>query len=292
MRRPTEEKAMYDQAMLDWEPLQGLPAPALLEDTRQAHWALQSVAAVGAGLVAPRPDDSHASTSWLTLRRALAGEATPGGHRAALELDGLNALLLDGDGGMVERQALAGCTLPDALSWFAGVLAKHDGTEGLDLSLPSHDLPPHGVGSGAAFEPGPGMRELARWYANAARFLEEVRAASSGASNVRCWPHHFDIATLITLDTSLDPEQARSIGVGLSPGDGSIEEPYFYVNPWPRPEAAALPPLEGPGSWHTENWVGAVLKASVLLTASAGDQAHLVAAHLEAALAACRTALG
>lgn len=77
------------------------------------------------------------------------------------------------------------------------------------------------------------------------------------ASAVRVWPHHFDIATLITLDDG-DAERARSVGVGLSPGDGGIPQPYFYVTPWPYPESKFGPKLPWNGYWHSKGWFGAV----------------------------------
>ena len=51
-----------------------------------------------------------------------------------------------------------------------------------------------------------------------------------GPSPVRCWPHHFDIATCVALESG-DPERERGIGTGLSPGDGTYGQPYFHVNP-------------------------------------------------------------
>ena len=57
-----------------------------------------------------------------------------------------------------------------------------------------------------------------------------------------CWPHHFDIATLVKLEDG-QPANARSIGVGVSPGDEYYAQPYVYVSPWPRFDAGKLPDL-------------------------------------------------
>lgn len=79
----------------------------------------------------------------------------------------------------------------------------------------------------------------------------------------RCWPHHFDIAVLVPLQQG-DPETAPSIGVGLSPGDGSYAEPYFYCTPWPAPGAASLPPAPEPFHWHTQGFTSLVCPAGRL----------------------------
>lgn len=74
-------------------------------------------------------------------------------------------------------------------------------------------------------------------------------------SPVRCWPHHFDIATLHMLG------DGKTIGIGLSPGDDSIRDPYWYVNLWPYPHPSRLQPLQF-GMWFTEGWTGAEMPAS------------------------------
>jgi hypothetical protein len=88
-------------------------------------------------------------------------------------------------------------------------------------------------------------------YGSAAAILERIRAKHPAAAPVRCWPHHFDIATLIPL-----PEN-RSIGLGFLGGDANIPEPYWYVYVSPMPEAT-LPPISV-GRWYAGAWVGAVL---------------------------------
>jgi hypothetical protein len=106
---------------------------------------------------------------------------------------------------------------------------------------------------------------------------------------VRCWPHHFDIATLIEFAPPQGGDSGRSIGVGLSPGDSSYPEPYFYVTPWPYPNDPPLPDLAARGEWHTEGWLGAVLTApSVIAAGSAEAQAQCVDEFVESALKACR----
>jgi len=106
---------------------------------------------------------------------------------------------------------------------------------------------------------------LSAWFNLADSLLSEFAASNAnlvpGPSTVRCWPHHFDIATYVALEAG-DFESARGIGVGMSPGDESYDEPYFYVNAWPHPTGEALPTLPSPGHWHTDGFVGAIATAT------------------------------
>lgn len=277
----------------DWAPL-GARAPTDLAETRlAAHWAAQIPAAAGATLAEPKEDHSHTSLSWSKAHGALVGVALPDGRRAGLSLADL-ALVVLSDDAVEARCALAGLTLEEGLTWLAGQL----GGAALGrpaLGRPAHGLPAHPAEEGAPFEAGdPGAREeLARWFGDASALLEGV-SRERGASPVRCWPHHFDIATLLALDV-LDEgggerggEEARSVGVGMTPGDGRYAEPYLYVTPWPYPAPAALAPLPL-GRWHTDGWVGAVLTLTELVGES---QPAASQRFIEAAIRACLTALG
>jgi hypothetical protein len=217
--------------------------------------------------------------------------------RAALDPSGLSLVLLGTGAERLVDLPLDGKTLDEAYEWMGAAASRF--SEGIDgpLERRDYDMPPHAVATGgeARFAHGPSaeFEEYARWYANAHRVLSRVESEAVNASPVRCWPHHFDIATLITLDAEREPEQARSINVGLSPGDGSYDEPYFYVNPWPAPDALVLPALAAAGRWHTDGWLGAVLPASDLVAvgSDAGRQADSVRVFLNSAVAAATVLL-
>jgi hypothetical protein len=112
------------------------------------------------------------------------------------------------------------------------------------------------------------LASLAAWFDIGASTLAELderhRRSIPGVGPIWVWPHHFDIASYIRLDGS-SAESAPGIGVGLSPGDESYDQPYFYVNPWPRPALNDLPGAPAPGHWHTTGFIGAVATARELL---------------------------
>lgn len=236
-----------------------VPAAALTEARLQLHHALQVVAAVGATHVPARDDYSHTTVGWQPVGHWFESGALPGGTlRAGLSLPSITLRL--GEDMLRERFELPGRTLAEATAWMHDVVQRHHATEHTALDTLSHDLPAHALVDGGTFEGTtvPARAELGHWFEAADALLEAYGEHEPRASVRRGWPHHFDLATLVDLG------EGRSIGVGLSPGDGSYDEPYFYVTPWPYPESGALPPLRGPGHWHTEGFTAAILTASAL----------------------------
>ena len=255
---------------LGWEP-PGRVSPRQLTEARVLlHHAAQLVAAVGRCLVAPRPDDGHTSLEWRPEPRALAGQEVPGPRpwRAALRPDDLALAVLARDA-EVGRFSLAGHTRREAFAWLvdrAGALGA--AVERLRLEAP-YVIPEHPVGSGAPFTTGAdgALAELARWFTVGDGLVRAVAAGWPGAAPERVWPHHFDVGSVLPLGGG---KGAPTIGVGLSPGDEEIAEPYLYVTPLPRPPADSLPELPAGGRWHREGWTGAVLTGTEIVAAGSG----------------------
>lgn len=86
------------------------------------------------------------------------------------------------------------------------------------------------------------------------------------AGPVQLWPHHFDLSfewfgsrrVEHQEDGETESSQAQ-IGFGLSPGDESIADPYFYATPWPFDEALRAVELPPGAEWHGESFQGALL---------------------------------
>lgn len=258
------------------------PNAELYEARLGLHWALQIPASANRAYIPAVPDQSHSNFEWHDEFAALMGKRTTEGFRSGLQSASLKLLVLDINDEIYAEKGLVGETLEQGYTWLTETLASFIGNAAKPLERPSYDLPDHPVASGKAFSHHGEYAELARWFANADAALSSF-AASDEASPVRCWPHHMDIATLVTVEPHADPEKAKSVGVGMTPGDESISEPYWYATPWPYPSGEdGLPPLEGEGIWHTEGWVGALLKASDMMTNA--DQENQVKRFLDSAL--------
>jgi len=257
---------------MGWDPL-GQVAPHELRGAReQAHWAAQVIAAAGETFCAPETDTSHTSLGWDRERAALVGRTLPGGAdlRIALRVSDLSLCLLAAESAPGTELALAGRSLAEAYRWASEAIRT--ATRGaLDRTLvhPGFQLPEHPLARAGRFVRDPGLAELARWFGNADAELRRLAEQTRGAGPVLCWPHHFDIATLIEVEAARKGHDARTVGVGLSPGDASIHEPYLYVNHWPATSRRALPPL-ATGEWIREGWIGAALRGSQLVAAGDG----------------------
>lgn len=249
-----------------WQMLGTVPVVDLVEAKVQLHWAAQIVAAFGNTLLEPQPDDSQSNLGWIDSFSALCSHPTADGWSVGLRFEDITLLFLTPQKTIQTEFRLHGQTLQQALEWLTVTYPKFSGAETpKPFVLRDYDMPSHPVGKDAAFQlkHGPSFRELHHWYGNAHQVIRTVSEKWKEASPIRCWPHYFDIATLVSLPLPQNSGSTGTIGCGMSPGDASYAEPYFYVTIWPYPEKEALPDLTI-GKWHTEGFVAAVLTASDL----------------------------
>jgi hypothetical protein len=289
---------MNDYILNQWQLFSPVKFDNLIDARLQLHHAAQLAAAPGRHLLPPRRDESHANFFWSSQYQAMLGEPVGEEYplQGALRPADLTILLIDEDDNIMEELSLNGKSLDEAFLWIKQQLSeKNVATAKLSLKMP-YEYPDHPVKNAAPFNfhPPAQFEELAKYWANAHLLLCETVHITPNASPVRCWPHHFDIATLITVEEHPDPEKTKSIGVGLSPGDESYPLPYFYVTPWPYPnvKSVSLPELVGGGRWHTKGWVGAILTAGKIVNQhSAEAQINQIDGFITSAVDAARKLL-
>ena len=280
---------------MSWNELGAVPPAELVDARLQLHQAAQVVASAGTTFLEPQPDDSHPNFGWAQPVGALLGRTLPGANvRVGLRVSDLTLLLVDRNGSVGDELALHGKTLVDAYGWLAKATTNAGAelpTRGITRS--SYEIPKHATAEGAPFSSASrdALAELARWFANGFEVLTALAAQMPGASEVRCWPHHFDVGALASLETRPDGSLAKSIGLGLSPGDASYAEPYWYVSPWPYPAPSELPVLDNGGHWHAEGFTSAILTGSELIAGPPDSQSERLHAFLDSAVAASRHAL-
>lgn len=217
-----------------------------IDSRQQLHWAAQAVAGVGRSLVAPRPDDSHSNLEWSRPHRALMSSPLDDGRRGAVRFRDLTLLVIRDRGLIDDEFPLQGRSCDDAFAFFERHFGQMIRRPSREEALPT--AAPMTFHANAD-----DLARLDRLYDDADFVLNAYRAKHSNASEIRCWPHHFDIATLLTLDGG------GTVGAGFLGGDGQYRQPYWYVTPYPYPnDRSSYPPLPL-GFWNTEGWFGAVL---------------------------------
>ena len=158
---------------------------------------------------------------------------------------------------------------------------------GLDagaFTLAKHyTIPSHPVGESAPFDASApqAFDELSAWFSDSAQLLEPIVAPNPNAAPVRCWPHHFDIATI------LEVAPGKTVGVGMEPGDVVLRRAVLLREHVSVSGAAPTSTLPG-GTWHSREWIGAVLPGSRL---GRDGQREEVAAFLDAAISEGRRTL-
>ncbi len=265
----------------------------LKEARIQLHQAAQMIAAVGVSYAEHKEDDSHTNMALINGASVWAGAVCPGKRpwRLALDFAALKYLFLDAEEETVLGVfQLHGQTFEGAREWLLGHLAAV-GADPSALSTTLHyDIPDdvHDYATYRIFDRTfrRSFRNLAAHFLTAQESLTQV-LANRNAGRPRIWPHHFDLGALITLDS----EAGKSVGLGLSPGDSTYNEPYYYVSPWPYPEGRPLndDDLAGTGFWHTAGFTAAVLKASDYTLEE--EMSAAIIAFLESAVRACEDIL-
>jgi hypothetical protein len=258
----------------NWQALAGVERTRLGEARLQAHFAAQWLARAARACVLPRPADTHTNLGWDAMLGGLRTHRLPDRARLGLRFVDLTLAVLTGvppDG--TQQLQLDGCRDADVREWLGCAL----GGRGFDvrtLDAPSpYEMPAHPVARGAVYSSAgltDALNELAAWYANAKQALDRIReqllARGLDAPAVRCWPHHFDLDTLVYF-AAKNPDDTRTMGTGFSPGDEYNDEPYFYVGIHPAPEVALLPTLPAAGHWHTHEFTAAIAPASRIIAA-------------------------
>ena len=274
-----------------WRKVAGIDRSALREARLQAHYAVQWLARAARAYATPGPNDQHTNLGWDDAITGLTTHALPQGSVMGLSISDLK--LFWSDGPPTVGAAMAGAPAisfegrrdADIRQW----LGRHSSAKGLDadaLDAPSpYQMPEHPLGRGAPYGAAglaAALAELVAWYGNANDILGEARqrivARGIDAPPVRCWPHHFDLDSLISLGSAAP---ARTVGTGFCAGDEYYDQPYFYVSRYPAPDVAALPALPPVGHWHTHHFTAAVAVADRIVAGT--DQRAGIETFLRAA---------
>ena len=253
--------------MNKWQAFRSVDLELLAETRKQTHQAIQNVAAVGRCFSEPSPGDEFATLEWIPELQRLAGQWIQGKviFRSSLDFNDFSVHLVNRALKSISSIELNSNKQGTVMVWLEEqATALGVNTSNITLDLP-YDIPDYPQAKKKAFDVSlECVNELGKYFHNTTLVLNQLRTEISQLSSIKTWPHHFDIASLAVIKDTGNPETSASINLGMSPGDEEFDEPYFYLNPWPYPDEEELSELEV-GTWHVENWIGAVLKASEII---------------------------
>jgi len=270
---------------MSWNDIPSFDENQLKNARLQLHHAAQIPAIIARSFLGEHHEDIHANLGWAQEINALVSRPIPGpsGNAfIALQFQHPGILILEES--FSTQIPLMGNNWNSLFNEVLEILAERGFDKGkISLEQPyKNDLPAFetyesdfDLNNLEAFE------VLGSYFSNSNAMLAEILADSTEASEIRCWPHHFDIASL------LDLGKGKSIGIGMSPGDSSSTLPYYYVNMWPYPDTdkVSLPALSS-GKWNTEGWVGTLLNAEAF--AGTPDQKEIIKTFIKESVSAAR----
>ncbi|MEQ8323622.1 MAG: hypothetical protein RIC15_11875 [Vicingaceae bacterium] len=226
--------------------------------TKNLHIAAQYLAAASISFLTKENDDSHTNLAWDNSTKSLLSRS--------LRDDGLHmALSLKDFSIEFRRKEMVLAKVPlsqtrhgDNIKWisevFRDLLYEHPYEFNLHYELPYDDVNQDYV---FPYRDEVALKEHAELRSIAHNVLSEIAMNHNEPVEVRVWPHHFDSGSLLWMG------EMDSLGIGLAMADSMIKQPYFYVSGWHGPEMTDTKGFSSlkKGSWLTDQWKGAVLKA-------------------------------
>jgi hypothetical protein len=259
----------------------------IIQNRKYLHQVVQLVGAFPRSLLQHDPSDETASLLWnADISGLVSQEVThvKGSFQVGLSFSEFQLIILQDDK-KVSALDLHGGSVMDGLKWLKEELAKMNfDASKFNLDLP-YEIEKYDLGS--RLHPNDDTLKLfSELYQLSHSVLDKVAAGFENAYDIRCWPDHFDLATLLPLAYDNKGAVTKSFGVGLSPGDDGITEPYMYVNVWPELAYELLSKHNLiKGIWNQFGWSGAVLSYSQF---AATDQQQTIAQFIRESMAAIK----
>lgn len=259
----------------------------------QVHRGVQFIAMFGKHYLPHQADDSHTNMEWLENSNAMAGGccATHKGKvRWVMDVAAFSLQLQDTEGKNLATYALHGKTKAQALDWFKAQLEPL-GLEAENMQMDLHyDIPEHETDQGVPFNlfDQALFKRVAHHYANADLVLRHyAKDFLKNASEVRIWPHHFDIGTYIPMVFDEVGNAQRSFSLGYAIPDGVVDDFYFYITQWSETNTLDYEGIEPlpVGQWLPEQLHGAALAAEEIASSdTAAAQMQKVSDYMEAGI--------
>lgn len=223
----------------------------------QLHIAAQYLAAAGISFLEKREDDSHSNLEWSVQNSELITWPLSGkGDHLALNYSNFSLVWIHEE--TRKELFLSDQSHESVLRWI-NEMVQENNLDNYHYDF-HYELPypfPNGeykLKSIIQQE----LNDFIKLMNVAQASLEGLLQQYNFKSDIRVWPHHFDLGAFVQVNESL------SIGLGLAIPDEAIDDFYFYVsgyNGHDAIETKGFSPLSE-GEWQTGSWKAASLRAS------------------------------
>lgn len=229
---------------------------------KQLHIAAQYLAAAGISYLEKKDDDSHSNLGWSIQEQELSTWAlNEKGDRLILNYTDF-ALRWASAQGVSNSFPLKGKTHAEALKWIreqattAGIRKPYAYDFHYELPYPfpkdnnRFDEIDHAE-----------IKQIAQLLDKAQLAFEAILSHPGFESDIRVWPHHFDLGAYLQLE-------GIDIGFGLAIPDTAVNDFYYYVSGYKGEDSVETKNFDALslGEWKTADWKAAVLKASGIST--------------------------
>lgn len=279
--------------MSSWKMLSVPYNEQLSKGIGELHTASQFVGMFGNAFVPKKNDDSHTNLAWVPDEDQIIGRSFQN-TKAFLNVQDWTLGLTNEKKGKTHKTEIAAKTKQDLLSWFHQNLNNFELTPSSYQYFQHFDLPDYHFQANSQFEHlSIEVRQaLICQMHNACITLNQIVQEQNLNTEIRIWPHHFDMGSLIPLAYDNNQMPTKTIGLGWANPDNEIPEPYFYINFWSKYidfSSLDLPQLKTAGSWHQQSWIGMILTYTDILSAS--DQYQTVKQYFDEGISTAQSIL-
>lgn len=226
---------------------------------KQLHLASQYLAAFGINYIDPKPDDSHTNLDWEASNSRLISRANDQAIQLSLDYKTFSLSGLK-DGDVVDQLLLDGKTHSEVLGWINQFTASNQLEKPMKYEL-HYELPYPPISANYKFEltSTEELEQLADQLSRAKTGFEKFLASNNLISEIRVWPHHFDLGIYAQLANQL------YLGGGLAIPDSMSDSLYYYTSGWKNGEAIDTSNFKelSEGKWMSPEWNGGLLASSV-----------------------------
>lgn len=219
------------------------------------HLAAQYLAAANISFLDKKDDDSHTNLGWSKTKQRLCSRIfSENGDQLCLNFDSISLIWLNSSNEF--SLTLPSSTHTEVLNWLNNLSKENlekDYTYDFHYKLP-YALPTDNF-QFQNFDK-EGISTFSNYLNTTQEAFEETLKTFQLSSEIRVWPHHFDLGAFVT------PNETISIGFGLAIPDELITDFYIYVSGYKghdSVETKHFAPLSI-GEWKTGSWKAASLK--------------------------------